>query len=154
MREGRVPIVTKVAKDCKPHTCEGKESTNSHEDGNLPKIKRKEKRRMKKFNLKNIMLKAWMLFRRKKDLTFAECLHRAWLSAKAEEINEKRVEEAKRAAGVTEETATWSTWKALGYEVIHGSKALFGCDLIWGSKGDGQIYKARFFGKSQVQAIG
>lgn len=51
---------------------------------------------MKKFNLKNIMLKAWMLFRRKKDLTFAECLHRAWLSAKAEEINEKRVEDAKR----------------------------------------------------------
>ena len=49
---------------------------------------------MKKFNLKNIMLKAWMLFRRKKDLTFAECLHRAWLSAKAEEINEKRVEDA------------------------------------------------------------
>ena len=109
---------------------------------------------MKKFNLKNIMLKAWMLFRRKEDLTFAECLHRAWLSAKAEEINEKRVEDAKRVAGVTEETATWSAWKALGYEVIHGSKALFGCDLIWGSRGDGQIYKARFFGKSQVQAIG
>ena len=108
---------------------------------------------MRKFNLKNIMLKAWKLFRSKKDLNFAECLHRAWLSAKAEEINEKRVEDAKRAAGVTEETATWSTWKALGYEVIHGSKALFGCDLIWGSKGDGQIYKARFFGKSQVQAI-
>lgn len=109
---------------------------------------------MRKFNLKNIMLKAWKLFRSKKGLDFAECLHRAWLSAKAEEINEKRVEEAKRVAGVTEETATWSTWKALGYEVIHGSKALFGCNLIWGSKGDGQIYKARFFGKSQVQAIG
>ena len=105
---------------------------------------------MRKFNLKNIMLKAWKLFRSKKDLTFAECLHRAWLSAKAEEINKKRVEDAKRAAGVTEETATWSTWKALGYEVIHGSKALFGCDLIWGSKGDGQIYKARFFGKSRL----
>lgn len=108
---------------------------------------------MRRFNLKNIMLKAWKLFRSKKGLSFAECLlHRAWLSAKAEEINEKRVEEAKRAAGVTEEAATWSTWKTLGYEVIHGLKALFGCDLIWGSRGDGQIYKARFFGKSQVMA--
>lgn len=57
------------------------------------------------------MLKAWKLFRSKKGLDFAECLHRAWLSAKAEEINEKRVKEAKMAAGVTEETATWSTWK-------------------------------------------
>ena len=27
---------------------------------------------MRKFNLKNIMLKAWKLFRSKKDLTFAE----------------------------------------------------------------------------------
>ena len=23
----------------------------------------------------------------------------------------------------------------LGYEVIHGSRALFGCSLIWGTKG-------------------
>lgn len=43
--------------------------------------------------------------------------------------------------------------KKLGYEVIHGSKALFGCELIWGSRGDGAIYKARFFGRSQVQLI-
>ena len=63
------------------------------------------------------------------------------------------LDEAKKAAGVEEETETWSRWKELGYEVIHGSKALFGCNLIWGSRGDGQIYKARFFGKSQVQAI-
>lgn len=39
------------------------------------------------------------------------------------------------------------------YEVAHGSKALFGVTLIWGSRGDGAIYKARFFGRSQVQAI-
>ena len=42
----------------------------------------------------------------------------------------------------------------IGYEVIHGSKALFGADLIWGSRGDGAIYKARFFGRSQVQEVG
>ena len=108
---------------------------------------------MKKFDFRKIMLKAWKLFRSAADLEFAECLHRAWLSAKAAEINNGRIEAAKAVAGVTEETATWSEWKKLGYEVIHGSKALFGCDLIWGSKGDGAIYKARFFGKSQVQAI-
>ncbi len=99
------------------------------------------------------MLKAWTMYRRSKVLEFAECLHRAWLSAKAIEVNNKRVEDAKMVAGVTEEIATWNEWKKFGYEVIHGSKALFGCDLIWGSKGDGATYKARFFGESQVQAI-
>lgn len=106
---------------------------------------------MKKFDLRAIMTRAWKIFRKASDLAFGECLHRAWLSAKAEEVNERRIEAAKAAAGVTEETNTWSGWKELGYEVIHGSKALFGTDLIWGSKGDGAIYKARFFGKSQVQ---
>ncbi|MDY4770890.1 MAG: hypothetical protein SO267_09210 [Lachnospiraceae bacterium] len=108
---------------------------------------------MKKFDLRAIMTRAWKLFRKFSDLTFGECLHRAWLSAKAEEVNTKRIEAAKLAAGVTEETNTWSGWKQLGYEVIHGSKALFGAELIWGSKGDGAIYKARFFGRSQVQAL-
>lgn len=108
---------------------------------------------MKRFDLRRIMLKAWELFRKKHDLSFAECLHRAWLSAKAVEINEKRIKTAKQAAGIEEPTATWSEWEKAGYEVIHGSKALFGCDLFWGSKGDGKIYKARFFGQSQVQAL-
>ena len=87
------------------------------------------------------------------EISFAEALHRAWISAKAAPINAKRIEDAAQAAGVTEQVETWSRWKELGYEVIHGSKALFGCDLIYGSKGDGAIYKARFFGASQVQVI-
>lgn len=82
-----------------------------------------------------------------------EALHRAWLSAKAEPINAATVESAKAAAGITEEVRTWSGWRELGYEVMHGSKALFGCALIWGSKGDSAVYNARFFGASQVQAI-
>lgn len=104
-----------------------------------------------KYNLRKIMLSAWKNYRKNNELSFGECLHRAWLSAKAEEINARRIEEAKAAAGVQEDTNTWSGWKQLGYEVIHGSKALFGADLIWGSRGDGQIYKARFFGRTQVQ---
>ena len=106
-----------------------------------------------KYDLRKIMLRAWRLYRENKELSFGECLHRAWLSAKAEEVNAKRIEAAKATAGVEEETNTWSGWKKLGYEVIHGSKALFGADLIWGSRGDGAIYKARFFGRSQVQEL-
>ena len=87
-----------------------------------------------KYNLRAIMLRAWENYR-KMQLSFAECLHRAWLSAKAEEVNSKRIENAKAAAGINEETNTWSGWKQLGYEVIHGSRALFGAELIWGSKG-------------------
>ena len=108
-----------------------------------------------KYNLRKIMLRAWKVYRQNKEkgISFAEALHRAWLSAKAEEVNAKRIETAKQAAGITEETNTWAGWKNLGYEVIHGSKALFGATLIWGSKGDGAEYKARFFGASQVQAM-
>lgn len=107
---------------------------------------------MRRYDLSHIMKKAWELFR-KAELTFSEALHRAWLSAKAAEINRRRIEDAKAAAGITENTNTWSGWKQLGYEVIHGSRALFGAELIWGSRGDGAIYKASFFGASQVQAI-
>lgn len=106
-----------------------------------------------KYDLRAIMLRAWRLYRETEGLSFAEALHRAWLSEKAAPINAERIEAAKAEAGITEQTETWSGWRKLGYEVIHGSKALFGCDLIHGSKGDGAIYKARFFGLSQVQAI-
>ena len=106
-----------------------------------------------KYNLSKIMLKAWKVYRKTKNISFAEALHRAWLSAKSEEINVKRIENAKQAAGITEETNTFAKWKELGYKVVHGSKALFGCSLIWGSRGDGAEYKASFFGKSQVETI-
>ena len=105
-----------------------------------------------KYDLKKIMLNAWKNYR-KYEISFAEALHRAWLSAKAEEINAERIEMSKQAAGVVEETNTWAGWKKLGYEVIHGSRALFGCSLIWGSKGDGAVYKANFFGRSQVEKL-
>ena len=104
------------------------------------------------YNLSEIMNRAWKNFR-KGGMSFPEALHRAWLSAKAEPINALRIEEAKNAAGICEDVQTWAGWQRLGYEVIHGSKALFGVDLIYGSKGDGATYKARFFGASQVQAI-
>lgn len=106
-----------------------------------------------RYDLRAIMLRAWRLYRKGEELGFAECLHRAWISAKAEPVNAERIAEAKAAAGITEDTATWSAWREAGYEVIHGSKALFGAELIYGSRGDGATYKARFFGASQVQPI-
>lgn len=66
-----------------------------------------------KYNLSKIMLKAWKVYRKTKNISFAEALHRAWLSAKAEEINAKRIEDAKHAAGITEETNTFAKWKEL-----------------------------------------
>ena len=105
-----------------------------------------------KYNLRKIMLKAWELFR-KLEISFAEALHRAWISAKAEPVNAERIQAAKELAGIVEKVKTWSGWKEAGFKVIHGSKALFGVDLIHGSRGDGATYKARFFGASQVQAV-
>ena len=105
-----------------------------------------------KWDLRTIMLTAWKLYR-KGGISFAEALHRAWISAKAAPVNAQRIEDAKAAAGITEDVKTWSGWKEAGFEVIHGSKALFQAVLIYGSKGDGATYKASFFGMSQVAAI-
>ena len=105
-----------------------------------------------KYNLSEIMHKAWKLYR-KGTAAFAECLHRAWNSAKAEPINAQRIAEARQSAGVTEQVNTWAGWKAAGYEVVHGSKSLFQAVLIHASKGDSAVYKASFFGRSQVQPM-
>ena len=102
------------------------------------------------YDLSHIMTTAWKNHR-KQDLIFSEALHRAWLSEKAMPINADRIASAKAAAGVTEEVNTWAGWRDAGYEVIHGSKALFGATLIRGSRGDGATYKASFFGASQVR---
>ena len=79
---------------------------------------------MKKYNLSEIMHKAWKLYR-KGVSSFAEALHRAWNSAKAAPVNAQRIEEAQQAAGVAEPVNTWAGWKAAGYMVEHGAKARF-----------------------------
>lgn len=105
-----------------------------------------------KYDRSRIFRKAWKLFR-KGGLTFSEALHRAWNSAKAAPVNDQRVANAKAAAGVDEEVNTWAGWKRAGFEVIHGMRCLFQVELIHGSKGDDQTYKASFFSASQVQPI-
>lgn len=105
-----------------------------------------------KYDYAKIMGRAWELFR-KLGGDFAECLRRAWAAAKAEPVNAARIAAAQVAAGIAEEVNTWAGWQKRGYEVKHGSKALFGVDLIWATKGAGAVYKARFFGASQVTAL-
>ena len=89
---------------------------------------------MKKYNLSEIMHKAWKLYRKGVG-SFAEALHRAWNSAKATPVNAQRIEEAQQAAGITEPVNTWAGWKAAGYMVEHGAKALFQAVLIHSSRG-------------------
>ena len=105
-----------------------------------------------KYNLSEIMHKAWKLFR-KGIGTFAECLHRAWNSAKAAPLNAQRIEEAQQTAGIEEECRTWADWKKQGREVLHGARAAFQVLLIYASKGDGQTYRASFFPASVTQPL-
>ena len=99
---------------------------------------------MRKYNLKQIMHTAWKFFR-KGAQSFAVALRMAWANAKAHR-------EAKAAAGITEDTHTWSGWKSLGYEVIHESKALYKVVIADPATKSGSRI-ACYFGFSQVQPI-
>lgn len=108
---------------------------------------------MSKYNLSEIMAHAWRIFRKAAGLAFSECLHRAWAAAKAAPVNAETIRKAAEAAGVAGEVNTWAGWRRLGFEVVHGSKALFQAVLIYATKGDGETYKASFFDQSQVQPV-
>ena len=97
-----------------------------------------------KYNLKSIMHNAWRIFR-KGIKSFSVALRMAWQNAKAHR-------ETKAAAGITEETHTWSGWKALGYEVIHESTALYKVVMHDPTTKKGSRVTC-YFGASQVQPI-
>ena len=99
---------------------------------------------MRKYNLKQIMRTAWKFFR-KGAQSFAVALRMAWANAKAHR-------EAKAAAGISEETHTWSGWKNLGLEVIHESKALYKAVMADPTTKSGSRVTC-YFGRSQVQPI-
>ena len=60
-----------------------------------------------KYSLKEIMLRAWRIYREREGLTFAEALHRAWICEKAKPVNAERIEAAKAAAN-----ARWQSDKS------------------------------------------
>ena len=99
---------------------------------------------MKKYNLSSIMSAAWKIFRKGVQF-FAVALRLAWANAKAHNA-------AKAEAGISEETHTWAGWKALGFEVIHESKALFKAVLADPATKSGTRVTC-YFGASQVQPI-
>lgn len=61
-----------------------------------------------KYNLSKIMLKAWKIYRKNKRYQLWGIPSQSMVICKAEEINAKRIETAKQAAGITEETNTFS----------------------------------------------
>lgn len=97
-----------------------------------------------KYNLSSIMGAAWKIFR-KGVQSFAEALRMAWANAKAHN-------EAKVAAGISEETHTWAGWKLLGFEVIHESKALYKVTVADPATKKGTRV-ASYFGATQVQPV-
>lgn len=99
---------------------------------------------MKKYNLSSIMSAAWKIFRKGVE-SFAKALRMAWANAKARNA-------AAEAAGISEEVHSWSGWKHLGYEVAHGSKALFKATTADPATKSGSRIVA-YFGASQVQPI-
>lgn len=99
---------------------------------------------MKKYSLSSIMRAAWKFFR-KGVSSFSLALRLAWANAKTQNA-------AKATAEITEETHSWSGWKALGYEVIHESKALYKAILADPTTKSGTRI-ACYFGASQVQPI-
>ena len=99
---------------------------------------------MRKYNLSRLMSAAWRIYR-KGVQSFAVALRMAWANAKTSNA-------AKAAAGISEETHTWAGWKALGYEVIHESKALYRAILSDPATKSGSRATC-YFGASQVQPI-
>ena len=99
---------------------------------------------MKRYNLSKIMRTAWKFFR-KGVQSFAVALRLAWANAKAHD-------EAKAAAGITEDTHTWAGWRDLGYEVIHESKALYKAIVSDPATKSGTRVTC-YFGTSQVEPI-
>ena len=97
-----------------------------------------------KYNLSSIMGAAWKIFRKGIN-SFAEALRLAWANAKAHNA-------AKESAGVGEETHTWAGWKNLGFEVVHGSTALYKAILCDPATKSGTRVTC-YFGASQVQPI-
>lgn len=97
-----------------------------------------------KYNRAKIMSAAWKIFR-KGVQTFAQALRMAWANAKAHRA-------AAAAAGISEETHTWSGWKNLGFEVIHESKALYKAVIADPTTKSGSRVTC-YFGRSQVQPI-
>ena len=109
-----------------------------------------------KWNLKEIMTRAWGIYRKPKyykATTFGEALHRAWAEAKEQPEVESIIEKAKAESGITEEMHQHYGWTMLGREVIHGSENVLQVVIPYPAWGDGRTKVVSFFTKSQTAEI-
>ena len=90
------------------------------------------------YNKREIFTKAWAVAKAR-GIAFGEALKRAWADAKA----------IAKALLVVGEARTWFRWKELGYEVIHGSKAVFQVTVADPKTKNGERVLS-FFTRSQV----
>ena len=97
-----------------------------------------------KYHLSSIMRAAWRLYRKGAG-SFSLALRTAW-------ANEKARHSAQRDAGVAEEAHTWAGWQRLGYEVRHGSRAMYQTTITDPATKSG-TRRASYFGRSQVQPV-
>lgn len=97
-----------------------------------------------RYDTRAIMQEAWSFYR-KGIQDFAQALGMAWDNAKTRR-------EAKETAGITEDTHTWAGWKALGYEVIHGSTSLYKVTLTDPTTKKGTRVQS-YFGAHQTQPV-
>ena len=88
---------------------------------------------MKHYNLRQLMVKAWSLFRKasKKGVaSFSDCLKLAWRWLKVQAANRVKVEQAAAAAGYGDVVChSWYGWRLEGREVCHTERAAFKVQL-------------------------
>ena len=104
---------------------------------------------MKKYTTtdkREVMVRAWRLFRANRFGTFATCLKMAWEDVKA-------IRAAKAEAKVNEPVKTYIEWQAMGREVAHGLTNLFKVVLNDAKTKNGKRVNV-FFGYTQTVALG
>lgn len=108
-----------------------------------------------KYNLSEIMRKAWELYRKAflKIAHFGEALRRAWAIAKVADSNKAIIDEAIHGSGITEKVRTWYGWTTEGREVIHESKCVLQVTVADPSRGIGKTKVLSFFTLSQTAEI-
>lgn len=83
---------------------------------------------MKRYNLRQLMKKAWTFYRqglKKAAMTFSAALKLAWQWIKVQTMNAAKVEAKAAEMGIEEEAHSWAGWKVLGRMVMHTAKAAF-----------------------------
>ena len=107
----------------------------------------------KRYNLSQLMRKAWALYRKaskKAAASFSEALKAAWVWIRVQAANAAKVDEAAAALGVVEEYHSWAGWQAQGRKVIHTEEAAFKVTVADPTTKNGTRVKS-FFLYSQTQ---